>query len=854
MITKILHNKLIWSSLFFGFVTSWLVKEEITLLLLGKTFDGRSDFVKMGILISITVITSTIIYFLWGKFKSIFRKTFSTVKSKHIFKNGWGYLGVVFIIIVLVEVLIFNQEFMLNKILSLEARHYSINDGSLYQFNLENGKLVAQGEDPNITFDEINIPVKFITIKCTNVNPGGYGQVFYRSEGESFSESQSVIYDASLSEKTVISLSETQQVYSLRIDLINSATSQDIITCSDFVINPPMPFMITQSRLAIYAGLLLISILLIYIIKSIKNFLSIATVEQKTERFITHILIPLWILNLYLFSLSLLAPEGVTKAFAARSGDYALLVTIVLSLIFFYILRKKERRLFSHQETEGKFSSDHLILLLLPLTPVMQYILSNLEILSPLDAIYVFIIFVIFAAFFILLIPILFRKTGSSQILMCLGLAFTYSITTMGALSQKFTWHLKGSLEIQITVFASVFLLSWLFSHLKKQNFFHALIVIMFLSTSITSIIENNTKKGSETGVSVTENTLLTLVDSREPKRIPSIYLIVYDAYVVNETMLSHGIDNHAQEQYLEEHGFKIYPHSYSVAADSFNTMSRVLNASTELYGDRNKACAGDGVVQNLLKSYGYRTYGIFDYPFCLRGYGSAYDYSYPDIIRKSAPANDLVKAILVGEFLWNINVVENTDLATSYTEQRNAAFSEKTDYPKFVYTHRLMPGHSQNSGACLPDEGDIKIYNERLQVANLGMKLDVEQLLQNDPGAIIIFAGDHGGYLTKNCIYTSPGYDISEINRLDIQDRFGQFLAIRWPTQDFEEYDDITVLQDVFPAIFAYIFEDQELLASKVEPVTLFGYPISGAKVVDGIIEGGIHDGEPLFIEQNEK
>ena len=91
--------------------------------------------------------------------------------------------------------------------------------------------------------------------------------------------------------------------------------------------------------------------------------------------------------------------------------------------------------------------------------------------------------------------------------------------------------------------------------------------------------------------------------------------------------------------------------------------------------------------------------------------------------------------------------------------------------------------------------------------------------------------------------------YDISEISRLDIQDRFGTFLAIKWPTKNFEQYDDIIILQDLFPAVFAYIFQDVSLLDAKIEPITDQDYIISGAKVVDGIIEGGINDGEPLFV-----
>jgi hypothetical protein len=114
-----------------------------------------------------------------------------------------------------------------------------------------------------------------------------------------------------------------------------------------------------------------------------------------------------------------------------------------------------------------------------------------------------------------------------------------------------------------------------------------------------------------------------------------------------------------------------------------------------------------------------------------------------------------------------------------------------------------------------------------------------------------VIVAGDHGPYLTKNCHYTydRDAYNISEISRIDIQDRFGTFLAIRWPTEDFEDYNDIAVLQDMFPAIFGYMFQDPTLMESRIEAMTLEPNAVSGAAVVKGVIRGGINNGEPLFV-----
>ncbi len=176
--------------------------------------------------------------------------------------------------------------------------------------------------------------------------------------------------------------------------------------------------------------------------------------------------------------------------------------------------------------------------------------------------------------------------------------------------------------------------------------------------------------------------------------------------------------------------------------------------------------------------------------------------------------------------------------------------FTEEHDGPIFVYAHSNLPGHSQNSGQCLPNE--VELFRDRLTAANMEMNVDLNTVIEHDPGAIIIVAGDHGPYLTKNCMNTDEAYDMSEITRLDIQDRFGTFLAIRWPTGDYEEHDDITVLQDLFPAVFSYLFQDSRFLEAKVHPTTLAGFRVSEVHVVDGVIEGGVDSGEPLFVGTN--
>jgi hypothetical protein len=304
--------------------------------------------------------------------------------------------------------------------------------------------------------------------------------------------------------------------------------------------------------------------------------------------------------------------------------------------------------------------------------------------------------------------------------------------------------------------------------------------------------------------------------------------------------MLAYSIDNGLQEDYLLDRGFNIYPHTYSVKAASISTMTTIFNVSE--FSDASKdAVAGDGVVQNLLKSFGYSTFGIFPSDFFFRGEESSYDVSFPE---PGLSTFLLSKGIFMGEFRFDLEF--DKEPIENYLAAKRNVFGLNSPNPIFLYSHSKFPGHSQNSGVCLTNE--VALFEERLNQANQEMRFDVETLIENDPSSIIIIAGDHGPYLTKNCHVTAGVYDVSEITRLDLQDRFGTFLAIRWPSSNFESYDEIVVLQDLFPSIFAYIFGDARILDARIEAKTVDQARASGAAVINGIIVGGIDDGEKLF------
>jgi hypothetical protein len=576
-----------------------------------------------------------------------------------------------------------------------------------------------------------------------------------------------------------------------------------------------------------------------------------------------HVSIPLTVLTLYFVSLSFFLSWLITEytvyvngIFVGYAWKYCLILAAISYLIFFVIFTVTKGNRLMFEDSMEKVRASDFILVLLPLTPVVRYILDNQDILSPSGSLCVLSVFVAFSVLFVIGIPALlgivgrtkalrrFGIAGSTKTLMFLGVAFAFMITNMASFSAIYHWFQEGSLVIQLSIFSAICLAGrLLYSKQIGRKFLYVFVVIFFIAGIAFQVAPPG---GSTTSPANTNesNKLVELVDSRKPLSTPNIYLLVYDSYATNETMLAHGIDNSAQQEYLEALGFKVYPHTYSIGSNTLSSMSRVLCASTENYGNVRRGVSGDGIVQNLLKSFGYETYGIIPNDDFFEGIGSSWDISFPKAVASTWKL--LVKAIFMGEFRFDVKFDQPS--RKQFVAYKLNTFRNVPDKPRFVYVHTLLPNHAQFSGACLPNETEL--YRERLIQANGQMNQDVETIIRNDPGAIIIVAGDHGPYLTKNCIGTGSDYDISEISRLDIQDRFGMFLAIKWPTEDFSEYDNITVLQDIFPAIFAYLFKDATLLEAKVEPNTLDPSSISGAQVKNGIIYGGINDGEPLFIK----
>ncbi len=564
-------------------------------------------------------------------------------------------------------------------------------------------------------------------------------------------------------------------------------------------------------------------------------------------------LVPLLALTVYLVLFSMFLawlvpgePAHVTSVFINRFWKLAAVGSAAAILVFGILCRLARRSESACENPVQSLRWGDGILILLPLAPVVQYVLNNQNILSPGGSLFLLGVFGAFSALFIIGVPAALSRFGRVRSLVFLGLAFTFTVTNMASVSAGRNWLGEGHFGLQLALFGGVFLLGLILSERIGRRFAYFVVALYCVSNSATQLIVTSQEEPTPIRTD-TSSRLVRQLGSRKPLVEPNIYLMVYDAYVCNETMAGYGLDNSAQERYLAEQGFSLYPHTYSMGGSSVGTMSRVLNAGGEYYGEPRSAVSGNGVVLNLLGKFGYETHGVFSNDYFFQTAGANYDQSYPHL---SAPHLMLMKAIFMGEFRFDIEF--DRPSRQELEAQKARLLEHVPEWPRLVYMHDNLPGHSQNSGKCLPNE--IGLYADRLALANQEMKRNLSAIEQYDPGALVVVAGDHGPYLTKNCYLTWDQYDIAEITRLDIQDRYGSFLAIKWPVGAAPEPADIVTLQDLFPAIFAYLFADRTLLDVRDKPSTKERNIISGAGVLRGVIRGGVHDGEPLYLGQAEK
>ena len=583
---------------------------------------------------------------------------------------------------------------------------------------------------------------------------------------------------------------------------------------------------------------------------------------QKINRlFIYNITLTFLFISILFFLSGNLFPEGINKIFSNRSWKIFLVLSIICFALLVLLSKFQLRSVFEKNTNVDGMNLTYAYLLLLPMTPIFQYLIINSIELGSLGSLVFMITFSLLTVFFVLAIPYFLTRVLDNGMAVSAGASLLFCFYYMPSFANDFNWHLQGSLKLQILLFTLLFVTVYSLIKLNKTVLF-TLVITYFITNSFFVVYEVFLDSDE---VHYNESKVFALAGKSENLSKPDIYLLTYDSYVANETMLGYGIDNSVHEKYLQNMGFQLYPNAYSVGGMSISSMSRMLdwdgksypNGTSDLNGLNNgkirNGVSGSGVVQKILKNIGYETFGIFKDEYFFTGTGSSWDNTYPKIISAEDTSLNfskrLILSVLEGEFWLNKQFNEYEEKV--FLDNKSIALTNQSEAPRFVYTH-TGPGHSGNSGVCRKNE--TREFKRRLYKSNIEMKKDIGTILNSKPNSIIIVNGDHGPYLTKNCTTLShPEYSEVDINRLDIQDRLGTFLAIKWPAKMNTEKNNIVTLQDVFPLIFSQFFNEPLFMteAYRNKSKSLI-HRTAGVGVNNGVIIGGLHNGEKLFLDSN--
>ncbi|MEG0328563.1 MAG: CDP-glycerol glycerophosphotransferase family protein [Erysipelothrix sp.] len=542
----------------------------------------------------------------------------------------------------------------------------------------------------------------------------------------------------------------------------------------------------------------------------------------------------------------LLPSQGLNQEFFTRIMAPTVLVTIALFAVCLALIWFKDKGQFSFKKQKEAFELKDMLLIALPMTPIAQYVFANQSILSFGTSILVFGYFALISIVVVVIIPWLLSPVIAKYLSTSVGMAFLYILINMASFGR--TTRVAYIFLILCVLCVGAVILQFF----NKKSILITLSVVLCIANAGVSGFKFIQQKDSvNTFDPSVQSNLADATANLTPKHTPDIFILVYDAYSNQETFKLYNHDNSDQVNFLLDEGFAIYDGTYSIGHASLTSTSRMLNMQP-LADDEatfRKALAGENNSRAGLQGIGYDTNTVFDNQYFTIGFQPEYDYHYPEPSTSKAPNKIIRDAILEGEFRFDVDFGDMT--FADYLVAKRAVLSKESEKPVFMHSHGDYPGHSQNSGVLLPNETEIHLA--RLELANQEMRDDIAAIQLQNRDAIVIVAGDHGAYLTKNGVGLNDDYDISEVTRDDIQDRFGTFLAIHWPDKSYAKRYPIQTIQDVMPAVFSYIYEDDSLFKTlRQETKTLYPGVISGIEIKDGIIHGGPDDGKPLFLDRD--
>lgn len=432
-------------------------------------------------------------------------------------------------------------------------------------------------------------------------------------------------------------------------------------------------------------------------------------------------------------------------------------------------------------------------------------------------------------------------------ILVCVFAALRTPVFSIPAISELLS-RLHGPVSVLLHVFlvlAPAVLVGLLFR--KNINKLTIIFGVMSVAAVGMNVVEGLRDKESTPGAGGWWNDIAAPAVHLE--RRPNIYLIVPDSYGSMAYMQELGIDVSDLRAELENNDFRFYDDAFSNYHPTLPSMLSMLNMTHHFYAPLvkesevvalgRKSIGGDNALLRLLSGNGYASEYLHASNYLLLQ-GCSADVCYPEPAARDSAARLLDKIVPYAEMI-STRGTKQTVRAVPLAKVRNrlgqrlAAIRESAD-PHFTYVHIAEPGHPPTvmRGRC--DESyEHEAYSRRIGTANTFLKGAINEIIGNDPAAVIVLAGDHGPWIKNRCETVA---DLQSVT--GYRDRLGALLAVRWPRGYAGEYDgNIKTPINIFRYILADLAENNEQLLATVQAESAFIQGTNG--IAEVLAEGEI-------------
>ena len=454
-----------------------------------------------------------------------------------------------------------------------------------------------------------------------------------------------------------------------------------------------------------------------------------------------------------------------------------------------------------------------LVLIIMPLIPATHYAKVNSEYLLGSYKYYYYIV-IIGIAFLNYIVLHFVAGQGTEKRESALKSAF-FTLFLIFLPVFRFALRLTSKVDIDfwVTLFIALFLLHFINTENRYRRFLQisAIVLAVFVASSLFS--HKSAYKGA-----YPRKVLSQKMAQIELKEKPNIYLFVYDGIPNERVFQQQNMPFQDLKRILNEYSFKLYPDTYTLGDASLNSMGRMLDFTNRVIKspEGRDIYSGNSYVNLILRNNGYKSRFVLDNYFVGNNaitHKDLFDEMYPPRAANAAQSDYFVvlfRGIMQGEMRFDTRglvSIEETD-----TQDYKHTLIKEAKESTFVVNHYHYPGHSQNSGKCLPNETEL--WLEKFAIALQQMEIDFQTIQEHDPGSIVIAIGDHGPSLTGDC-FDLAAWKKEDITEELIWDRIGTMVAIRWPNAEKGTKYDSRIIknQDIFPVIFSYLADSSEPL-----------------------------------------